>query len=211
MLTNIIKDLKELKATRQKEEVLLLPSALRIAKALEELEVNQKLSKKIIKAWEDEDSSLEYDGKQSFNSYNWNGSIDHHMQGHVVKYNGKKYLLLSFHRFGDVRVNYTEKAVFPHESEEDVIDFQEAIVYNADVNFKLSIKHNEFFLRLSPFYDGVEAESDFLTVTFFPDGYTIQEIIESLINKLKEEGVEVSSVEEVLKDNEAVIKFLRGV
>ena len=205
MLTNIIKDLQELKATRQEEEVMLLPSASRIAKALEEYEVNEKLSMKILQAYEEDSDEVDYDGKQSFNSYNWNGSIDHHMQGHVITYKGKRYLLLSFHRFGDVRCNYTDKAVFPYGSDEEVTDIRE-VIYGESVMFNITLPGDKLlYVDIKASYEGVEVSSeDNNYITVFPDGFTFQEVVKAIIEAINEEGGEALNLEEVLTLNKAI-------
>ena len=50
------------------------------------------------------------------NSYNWSCSVT--FQYRAIKVRGKEYIAFAFHRFGDVRGNYTDYAIFDMNREE---------------------------------------------------------------------------------------------
>lgn len=68
----------------------------------------------IFQDWKSDEISEDYDA--TLNSYNWNGSVV--LQARFFEYRGKKYTAVAFHRFGDVRGNYTPYAILNCDKEE---------------------------------------------------------------------------------------------
>ena len=46
-----------------------------------------------------------------WNTYNWNANIDHNIDGAEMDIDGYHYVAIMVHRWGDVRVNYTDRFV----------------------------------------------------------------------------------------------------
>jgi hypothetical protein len=120
MLKSILKDIKDLenkevtifgqKATLSGDESLTYtPRVKNLIQALEDYEVMKEDYEAMMKAYDEEDSTLEV--VKGYNTYNWNGSIDHHINFNHIKYNEEDFIMLKIHRYGDVRSNYTVEAI----------------------------------------------------------------------------------------------------
>jgi len=166
-LEKIIADLKDLdgKAVEvfgqpvtltKAEEKPFLPQAVKIAEALLEYEVNAYLTKRILEAFEDGEEGDGFEYVKGFNSYNWSGNIDHDIQWHNVKFKGRNYKIVSFHRYGDVRGNYTVEAVILDDNEEDYF-FYEAID-SADVYNSIKVNSLSYNVKVTAHSDMIEVE-----------------------------------------------------
>lgn len=155
-LEKIIDDLKDLDWKTQ--EAPFLPRAVKVAESLLEYEVNAYLTKRILEAYEDRNGEggdgFEY--VKGFNSYNWGGKIDHVIQWHNVKFKGRNYKIVSFHRYGDVRANYTAEAVILDDIEDDYF-FYEAID-SADVYESIKVDGLSYDVRVTAHSDMIEVE-----------------------------------------------------
>lgn len=68
---------------------------------------------------------IEEDFDRCMNSYNWNGPVIFQIRPFTM--NGREFTAIAFHRFGDVRCNYTKYACFEMDRDEFVqklMDFQ---------------------------------------------------------------------------------------
>ena len=61
----------------------------------------------IFSDWKDDEIDEDFD--QCMNSYNWNGPVV--VQVRFFRYRGHDYTAVAFHRYGDVRGNYTKYAI----------------------------------------------------------------------------------------------------
>jgi hypothetical protein len=192
MLKEIIKDVIDLEAKevtifgqkqtlRSNKELRYTPRVKNFLRALKDYEVTKAVYKEVINAFDNEDSSLEV--VNSDNTYNWNSSIDHDMNFKHVKFYDKDFIILSVHRFGDVRGNYTEEAVVQMSME----GFFEVLFNECTVYESITVDNVDYELT-------IYATSDQIDV-FNPDNnesfevYTVAEE-EYIIKAIKEETKE---------------------
>jgi hypothetical protein len=184
MINEVIKDLKTVdessKAVYKTYDYIV--KAIDILEALKPLEVNDYVSERVLKAFEsDNDNDIEV--LDSANSYNWGANIDHHMQWHVVKFNNRKYVVMSFHRYGDVRCNYTDRFVLSYLDDNDVNDFGEAI-YNNDKRGSVEVDGITYNFYVSALQDYVTVSSeDSNDFEVYPDGLTLEDITKAIKEK----------------------------
>jgi len=120
--------------------------------ALMDYEVNTLTSDKIINLHNHDDNfkCLRVD-----NSYNWSGSIDHNFSYYHYQYKDSDFIIFSVHRYGDVRVNYTEEAVLKMTLNE----FYEVMAESLNVYDSIDIDGITYHLTIRPDYEAIEVES----------------------------------------------------
>jgi hypothetical protein len=189
MINEVIKDLKavdEVNATKGYVYMTYpyMPKAIDILESLKSLEVNDYKREAVLKAFEDGDR----DYLEAKNSYNWSGNVDHHLQWYVVEVDERKYMILSFHRYGDVRVNYTDEVVLSYDNI-DADDFYNAII-ESDKHGNVEVNGKAYFFKVSSLHDMVEvfdwssgsSSGDYL-FTISPDGLTLEDIAKAIKEK----------------------------
>jgi hypothetical protein len=177
MINEVIKDLTAVDE-RVKDLPKFMPKAIDILERLKSLEVNDYKREAILKAFEDGNRNY----VEAFNSYNWSGNIDHDMQWYVVEVNKRKYMILSFHRYGDVRVNYTDEVVLNYD-DIDKDDFLNAII-ESDQHDTLEVDGVAYTFQVSALNEGVEVFQDGgNSFTIYPDGLTLEDIAKAIKEK----------------------------
>jgi hypothetical protein len=153
MLKAILKDIQDLenkeviifgqKTTLSGDESLTYtPRVKNLIQALEDNEVSKEDYEAMMKAYDEEDSTIEF--IKGYNTYNWNGSVDHHINFNHIKYNEEDFIMLKIHRYGDVRSNYTVEAIVNMNLDEFLDCMMEYLhVYDSievdGINYQLSI------------------------------------------------------------------------
>lgn len=112
------------------------------------------------------------------NSYNWLGNVSHHFNYRVYENgNGCYYVELRAHRYGDVRCNYTDTAVYKFEHD---CEFWEKL-YEANHYETVEIDDEEYEIEVNSMRDTYEV---------YQDGEYICEVsgcdIEEITEKIKE-------------------------
>lgn len=74
------------------------------------------------------------------NSYNWSGMVDHDFDYHFYEVGGEVVVSIKFHRFGDVRGNYTETAYLLFD---DTYLFNE-LIHEQQHDFVIAVNRLEF-------------------------------------------------------------------
>ena len=177
MINEVIKDLKAVDESSNAvyKTYDYIVKAVDVLEALKPLEVNDYKREAVLKAFEDGDRNY----IEAYNSYNWLGNIDHHMQWYVIEVNGRKYMILSFHRFGDVRCNYTDDIVLDYD-DRDRDDFHEAI-YNNDKHGVVEVDGKTYNFYVSALQDYVTVSSeDSNDFEVCPDGLTLEDIAKAI-------------------------------
>jgi|694.fasta_scaffold145487_2 hypothetical protein len=183
MINEVIKDLTAIDEVNAAKGIVYttypyMPKAIDILEALKPLEVNDYKREAILKAFEDSDR----DYVEAKNSYNWSGNIDHDMQWYVIEVNERKYMILSFHRYGDVRVNYTNEVVLSYD-DIDADDFYNAII-ESDKHDTLEVDGVAYNFQVSALNEGVEVFADGgNSFTIYPDGLTLEDIAKAIKEK----------------------------
>jgi len=183
MLKDIKKDLMELRGadvkifgqattfpTRDGDEITV--DALEVIDAFDDYEIGSKVVCELLNI-ESIDDVLDLEHESADNSYNWSGHISNEFDYHVYATDEGQYIVsIKFHRFGDVRGNYTEDAFLLFEDNytfHDVMNEQHNYFYvivkglefhcNADVyteSIYCSAKTNEGYLDFEVY--GSDAE-----------------------------------------------------
>lgn len=180
----MIKDLKAIDEVNAAKGVIYttypyMPKAIDILESLKGLEVNDYERDEVLKAFEDNDR----DYIEAHNSYNLNANIDHDMQWYIVEVKERKYMILSFHRFGDVRVNYTDEVVLNYD-DIDRDDFYDAIIDN-DMHDTVEVDGVAYNFQVSAINEGVEVFADGCnSFTIYPDGLTLEDIVKAIKEKV---------------------------
>jgi hypothetical protein len=183
MINEVIKDLTAVDEVNAAKGIVYttypyMPKAIDILEALKPLEVNDFKREAILKAFED--SNRDY--VEAKNSYNWNGNVDHDLQWYVVEVNKRKYMILSFHRYGDVRCNYTNEVVLSYD-DIDADDFYNAI-FESDKHDTLEVDGVAYNFQVSAVNEGVEVFQDGRnSFTIYPDGLTLEDIAKAIKEK----------------------------
>ena len=119
------------------------------------------------------------------NSYNWGGHIDHDFDYHVYEtHNGEGIVLsIKFHRFGDVRGNYTENAYLLFD---DIYIFDE-IVGDQMHDFYSVVNGLEFMCTTSIVdeYIRCSAKTDSGYIDLDVLGYDKNDLLEELVNEME--------------------------
>jgi hypothetical protein len=186
MINEVIKDLKAVDEVNAVKGIVYttypyMPKAIDILESLKSLEVNDYKREAVLKAFEDGDR----DYLEAKNSYNWSGNVDHHLQWYVVEVNKRKFIILSFHRYGDVRVNYTNEVVLNYD-DIDKDDFHNAII-ESDKSGSVEVDGKTYNFYVSALQDYVTVygqESNDFEVC--PDGLTLEDIAKAI--KEEKEG-----------------------
>ena len=183
MINEVIKDLKAVDEVNTAKGVVYtiypyMPKAIDILERLKSIEVNDYKREAILKAFEDSDR----DYVEAYNSYNWGGNVDHHLQWYIIEVDERKFMILSFHRYGDVRGNYTDKVVLNYD-DFDKDDFYDAII-DSDQHDTLEVDGVTYNFQVSALYDGVEVYQDGgNSFTIHPDGLTLEDIAKAIKEK----------------------------
>jgi hypothetical protein len=177
VINEVIKDLKAVDESSNAvyKTYDYIVKAVDVLEALKPLEVNDYKREAILKAFEDGNR----DYVEAFNSYNWSGNIDHHMQWYVVEVHNRNYMILSFHRFGDVRGNYTDEVVLSYD-DLDRDDFHNAII-ESDKSGSVEVDGKTYNFYVSALQDYVtvygQESNDF---EVYPDGLTLEDIAKAI-------------------------------
>jgi hypothetical protein len=168
------------------DERRFFPRVKDLLKNLEDYQVSETLSDKIINAFESDDDKT-IDLIEGFNSYNWESNIDHDIQFYHVKRNEKDFIMLSVHRYGDVRGNYTGYAVLAM----TVDEFYEVAFESLWVYDSIDIDGVTYSLSVYGFNDSIEVESaagDSFSITVSPFEDNIIEAIKDHYAEAVAEG-----------------------
>lgn len=177
MINEVIKDLKAVDESSNAvyKTYDYIVKAVDVLEALKPLEVNDYKREAVLKAFEDSDG----DYVEAYNSYNWSGNIDHHMQWYVVKVHNRNYMILSFHRFGDVRCNYTDQVVLNYD-DLDREDFDE-VLYNSYKDGNIEVDGKAYTFEVSCMQDNVRViDKDGNDFDIYPDGLTLEYIAKAI-------------------------------
>jgi hypothetical protein len=175
----------QLTKLRSDKERNLMPRVKNLLNDLMTYEPNSVTSDDVIKLYEEDGEVLEV--INGYNSYNWSSNIDHHIQYHHVKAYDDDFIILSVHRYGDVRCNYTDRAVLRMTIDEfNEVAYDCLSVYNSididEVTYNLDIGFFNESIRVSVLNDVHESIIDFDIFTS-PDE---EDIITSIKDHLKE-------------------------
>jgi hypothetical protein len=170
---------------RSDEERSFMPRVKTLLNDLMNYETNGVTSDDVMKFYDEGNDCLEV--VQSFNSYNWGANIDHDIQYHHVKAFGDEFIILSVHRYGDARCNYTEEAVLKMTLDEFYdLAYESLSVYASTyidgVTYNLDINGLNEGIRVTVLNDVNESMIDFDIFTS-PDE---EDIIRSIKDHLKE-------------------------
>lgn len=66
---------------------------------------------------------------ERWNTYNWNANIDHNIDVAELKINGYTYMAIMVHRYGDVRVNYTDRFLVRFDDEYKWFELESRMQY----------------------------------------------------------------------------------
>lgn len=64
-----------------------------------------------------------------WNTYNWSANIDHNIDVAELKINGYTYMAIMVHRYGDVRVNYTDRFLVRFDDEYKWFELESRMQY----------------------------------------------------------------------------------
>jgi len=177
MINEVIKDLKAVdeSSTAVYKTYDYIVKAVEVLEDLKPLEVNDYKREAVLKAFEDGNRNY----IEAHNSYNWSGNIDHDMQWYVIKVHNRHYMILSFHRFGDVRCNYTDQVVLNYD-DLNRDNFHEAI-YDNDKRGSVEVDGITYNFYVSALQDYVTVSSeDSNDFEVCPDGLTIEDIAKAI-------------------------------
>lgn len=167
---SILRDLKHgLKGTKtifgtydsqnKRESKNLEISELDVVRALAPYEINFKAIYKVdfdSVLWDDVKGnyiSIDLDYKNADNSYNWSSQIVFNFnQIKVVDRFGDDhvYIAIRFHRYGDVRGNYTDTMILDMSMEE----FYEVVMESSSVSCTVDVKGIEYYISTDCFKEG---------------------------------------------------------
>ena len=166
---------------RSDEERSFMPRVKTLLNDLMKYETNGVTSDDVVKFYDEDNDCLEV--VKGYNSYNWDAKIDHHLQYYHVKAYGDDFIILSVHRYGDARCNYTEEAVLKMTLDQ----FYEVAFETLSVYLPINIDGVTYNISLNFFNDDIEVES-FKGYSFnvYPDGLEEADIITAIKDHLKE-------------------------
>jgi hypothetical protein len=166
---------------RSDEERSFMPRVKTLLNDLMKYETNGVTSDDVVKFYDEDNDCLEV--VKDYNSYNFNAKIDHHLQYYHVKAYGDDFIILSVHRYGDVRGNYTNKAVLKM----TVGQFYEVASETLSVYDSIDIDGVSYNISLNFFNDDIEVESSKgYSFNVYPDGLEEADIITAIKDHLKE-------------------------
>jgi hypothetical protein len=128
MIKNIKKDLEELQGAEVKifgqattlearSDDDITVDILELVEALADYEITDRMACKLLHV-EDADDIDDLDYFNADNSYNWGGNVSHDFDYKIFRTdNNDAIVSIKFHRYGDVRGNYTETAFLLFEEE----------------------------------------------------------------------------------------------
>jgi hypothetical protein len=144
-------------------------------------ETNGVTSDDVIKFYDEDNDCLEV--VKGYNTYNFDAKIDHHLQYYHVKAYGDDFIILSVHRYGDVRSNYTNQAVLKM----TVDQFYEVAFETLSVYLPINIDGVTYNISLNFFNDDIEVESSKgYSFNVYPDGLEEADIITAIKDHFKE-------------------------
>jgi hypothetical protein len=166
---------------RSDEERSFMPRVKTLLNNLMKYETNGVTSDDVVKFYDEDNDCLEV--VKGYNSYNFDAKIDHHLQYYHVKAYGDDFIILSVHRYGDVRSNYTIKAVLKM----TVDQFYEVASETLSVYDSIDIDGVSYNISLNFFNDDIEVESSKgYSFNVYPDGLEEADIIIAIKDHLKE-------------------------
>ena len=133
-----------------------------ILEALQEIEANDYQTKKILKLWDN--GELEYNVGD--NTYNYGGNITHHLNWYILEHDGKMWVIIKAHLYGDVRGNYTNEAVL---MVSDGYEFYELLEENAYKTIVKAVNGEEYHLTACATSDDIEVyntQGDYITTIY---------------------------------------------
>ena len=71
-----------------------------------------------------------------WNTYNWCANIDHNIDVAEMEINGYTYMAIMVHRYGDARVNYTDRFLVRFDNEYDWFELESRMQYKSICNGK---------------------------------------------------------------------------
>ena len=71
-----------------------------------------------------------------WNTYNWCANIDHNIDVAEMEINGYTYMAIMVHRYGDVRVNYTDRFLVRFDNEYEWFELESRMQYKSICNGK---------------------------------------------------------------------------
>lgn len=83
----------------------------------------------------DTEKSIDYvveHATNRWNTYNGNTNIDHNIDVAELKINGYTYMAIMVHRYGDVRVNYTDRFLVRFDNEDEIF-YLESLTQHKDI------------------------------------------------------------------------------
>lgn len=164
-VTSVISDISALRGSEvtifgrstrlnSEEDNRLYIDVIDILRNLEDYEVNTKLSNRIIKLLEEDSSEIEVITRD--NTYNYGSNLSNDMDYAHIKYKDRDYVILSIHRYGDVRGNYTSDVVLAMDLEELYSEISE--IYKLD---SVEVGDKCYNLYINPLSEGIEvSDSD---------------------------------------------------
>lgn len=118
------------------------------------------------------------------NTYNWMANISNHINYNIYDCgNGKTYVELRVHRYGDIRCNYTETCLLEFDDE---YEFNECL-YECNKYVSVTIDNKEYGLDISFFSEGIEVydiENDMEVGTLYNYYDTEEEVIKDIKEEL---------------------------
>ena len=162
------------------ESLTYTPRVKNLIEALEDYEVSSEEYEAMIKAYDDEESTLEV--IKGYNTYNWNGNIDHNINFNHIKYNEEDFIMLKIHRYGDVRSNYTVEAIVKMNLDE----FLDMIMEKLSVYDSIKVDGIDYQVDITAMNEAIEVYNSLNHESF--EIYTIPEeedMIEAIKERLK--------------------------
>jgi hypothetical protein len=163
------------------ESLTYTPRVKNLIEALEDYEVSSEEYEAIMKAYDDEESTLEF--IKGYNTYNWNGNIDHNINFNHIKYNEEDFIMLKIHRYGDVRGNYTVEAIVRMNLDK----FIDMIMENLSVYDSIKVDGIDYQVDITAMNEAIEVYNPLNHESF--EIYTIPEeedMIEAIKERLKD-------------------------
>lgn len=119
--------------------------------------------------------------EKSDNSYNWSSPLNHDINFTMYScYDGKFYVELSCHRYGDVRCNYTNSCLLAFNDEEEFLDtIQEANKY-----IEVEIEGDIFEARIEVLSNDISVSNYEKNLYFDVYASTLEELREEIIGYL---------------------------
>ena len=115
------------------------------------------------------------EANQVNNSYNWNANISHDINYYWNKLNDKHYYLISVHRFGDARCNYSDEFIVVFDYENEMFEL-ESVIQMKDIPNTSYVADIDIFCEEYNVYD-YESGSDI--------GYFFEMEVDDLLKEIE--------------------------